>query len=49
MAVKKGPKKAPVVARKTGEKSDVNDIAETLRSIKTKFGDDRPFMLYPCG
>jgi recombination protein RecA len=40
MAVKKGPKKAPVVARKVGEKSDVNDIAETLRSIKTKFGED---------
>lgn len=36
----KGPKKAPVTARKTGEKSDVSDIAETLRSIKTKFGDD---------
>lgn len=36
----KGPKKAPVVARKAGEKKDVNDIAETLRSIKTKFGDD---------
>ena len=41
MAAKaKGPKKAPVVARKPGEKKDVNDIAETLRSIKTKFGDD---------
>ncbi len=41
MAAKKSTtKKAPVVARKTGEKSDVNDIAETLRSIKTKFGDD---------
>jgi recombination protein RecA len=40
MAVKKGPKKAPVVARKAGEKSDMNDIAETLRSIKTKFGDE---------
>jgi recombination protein RecA len=41
MAAKaKGPKKAPVVARKAGEKKDVNDIAETLRSIKTKFGDD---------
>ncbi len=40
MAVKKGPKKAPVVARKVGEKSDVNDIAETLRSIKTKFGEE---------
>ncbi len=40
MAVKKGPKKAPVVARKTGEKSEMNDIAETLRSIKTKFGDE---------
>ena len=40
MAAKKAAKKAPVVARKTGEKSDVNDIAETLRSIKTKFGDE---------
>ena len=41
MAAKaKGPKKAPVVARKAGEKSDMSDIAETLRSIKTKFGDD---------
>jgi recombination protein RecA len=41
MAAKKSTtKKAPVVARKTGEKSDVNDIAETLRSIKTKFGDE---------
>ncbi len=36
----KGAKKAPVVARKTGDKSDLSDIAETLRSIKTKFGDD---------
>ncbi len=40
MAAKKGAKKAPVTARKVGEKSDVNDIAETLRSIKTKFGDE---------
>jgi recombination protein RecA len=41
MAAKaKGTKKAPVVARNTGEKHDVNDIAETLRSIKTKFGDE---------
>ncbi len=41
MAAKKSTtKKAPVVARKAGEKSDVNDIAETLRSIKTKFGDE---------
>ncbi|MEN9920660.1 MAG: protein recombination protein RecA [Candidatus Parcubacteria bacterium] len=40
MAVKKGAKKAPVVARKTGDKGDINDIAETLRSIKTKFGDE---------
>ncbi len=41
MAAKKSTtKKAPVVARKTGEKSDVNDIAETLRSIKTKFGEE---------
>lgn len=41
MAAKaKGPKKAPVVARKAGEKSDMSDIAETLRSIKTKFGED---------
>ncbi len=41
MAVKKSTtKKAPVVARKVGEKSDMNDIAETLRSIKTKFGDE---------
>lgn len=41
MAAKaKGPKKAPVVAHKSGEKKDINDIAETLRSIKTKFGDD---------
>jgi recombination protein RecA len=41
MAAKaKGAKKAPVVARKTGDKSDINDIAETLRSIKTKFGDE---------
>ena len=41
MAAKaKGPKKAPVVARKAGEKIDMSDIAETLRSIKTKFGDD---------
>lgn len=40
MAAKKATKKAPVVARKTGEKNDVNDIAETLRSIKTKFGDE---------
>ena len=36
----KGPKKAPVTARKVGDKSDMSDIAETLRSIKTKFGDD---------
>lgn len=36
----KGAKKAPVVARKVGDKSDMSDIAETLRSIKTKFGDD---------
>ena len=41
MAAKaKGPKKAPVVARKAGDKGDMSDIAETLRSIKTKFGDD---------
>ncbi len=41
MAAKaKGAKKAPVVARKVGDKSDLSDIAETLRSIKTKFGDD---------
>jgi recombination protein RecA len=40
MAAKKGAKKAPVVARKVGDKSDINDIAETLRSIKTKFGDE---------
>ncbi len=41
MAAKaKGAKKAPVVARKVGDKSDMSDIAETLRSIKTKFGDD---------
>ena len=41
MAGKKSTvKKAPVVARKTGDKSDLSDIAETLRSIKTKFGDD---------
>lgn len=41
MAAKaKGPKKAPVVAHKVGEKKDISDIAETLRSIKTKFGDD---------
>jgi recombination protein RecA len=36
----KGVKKAPVVARKVGDKSDIGDIAETLRSIKTKFGDE---------
>ena len=29
-----------MVARKAGDKSDMSDIAETLRSIKTKFGDD---------
>ncbi len=41
MAAKaKGAKKAPMVARKAGDKSDMSDIAETLRSIKTKFGDD---------
>jgi recombination protein RecA len=36
----KGTKKAPVAARNLSEKKDVNDIAETLRSIKTKFGDE---------
>ncbi len=41
MAAKaKGAKKAPVVTRKVGDKSDMSDIAETLRSIKTKFGDE---------
>jgi recombination protein RecA len=39
MAAKKTTKKAPVVSR-VGDKKDANDIAETLRSIKTKFGDE---------
>ncbi|HEY0964396.1 MAG TPA: recombinase RecA [Candidatus Paceibacterota bacterium] len=36
---KKSTKKK-VVSRDIGEKNDVNDLAETLRSIKTKFGDE---------
>ncbi len=39
MAAKKTTKKAPVVSR-AGDKKDAHDIAETLRSIKTKFGDE---------
>jgi recombination protein RecA len=40
VAKKATKKKAPVTARNMSEKSDVSDIAETLRSIKTKFGDE---------
>jgi recombination protein RecA len=36
---KKTPKKK-VTSRDIGEKSDVSDLAETLRSIKTKFGEE---------
>ncbi len=43
MAVKKAAKKATkekVEARNTSEKHSMADIAETLRSLKTKFGDE---------
>jgi hypothetical protein len=43
MAVKKAAKKVSkdkVETRNTAEKHSLADIAETLRSLKTKFGDE---------
>ena len=40
MAPKKKGVKASIAENDTSERKGISDIAETLRSIKTKFGDD---------